>query len=310
MSGLGETTCRGAPVAASGRVLRARSRGASGRIAASVVLRTRTTARAGSVVRRCAVVGASCGNTGSSPGFFQPGHGDSVATPLTRGRGDEGPVGDGSGGARHHGVVRGSTTVGRNVHRLPRARVGRRRASALPVRSRNLRGLPRPTPTRTVRLPFRGERLGVLGASADGRRAFGSRGRRRERRAGPRRETRCGCRARCGGGHGYARTERFTLRGPSGPFGAGHPVRLSSRDRSIPAGFGPTGRVGRNGAFRGKASRRAGAVATPRSHPSIRQSVFQGLAWTQRSRVAADVVPIVRSSKSRGFAPGAEATTA
>jgi len=119
MSGLGETTCRGAPVAASGRVLRARSRGASGRIAASVVLRTRTTARAGSVVRRYAVVGASCGNTGSSPGFFQPGHGDSVATPLTRGRGDEGPVGDGSGGARHRGVVRGTITVGRNTSSTP-----------------------------------------------------------------------------------------------------------------------------------------------------------------------------------------------
>lgn len=238
---------------------------------------------------------------------FQPGHGDSVETPSTRGRGDEGPVGIGGGGAKHLGVVRVQRSGADSIDSRGRA------SGAAELRLRGVRAQPSGAPEANADAhgvaPLRGERLGVLGASVDGRRAFGSRGRRRERRAGPGRETRCGCRARCRGGHGSARAERSPSHGPSGPSvrgtwsgcpGAVGPSQRASVQRawSAATGHSEVGVASRGSG--GNTANASQAFANPFSTGS-RGLNGRGLRLMSHRSPA--------SSTSRGFAPGAETTT-
>lgn len=154
MSGLGETTCRGAPVEASGRLF--------SRTLAGCMWEEHGLGRAPNADHRAGRLGGAALCRGrrllwrhrEQPRALPSrsrGFGGDTVDPRSWGRRASGY---GSGGARHRRVVRGKTN-GRAHHSIdPRggasdvARLRLRGVRATPS------GLPRPTPTRTVWLPF------------------------------------------------------------------------------------------------------------------------------------------------------------
>lgn len=183
---------------------------------------------------------------GAALGSSKPGRGDAVATPSTRGRGDGGRRCSGGGEVKCHGVVR---VDGRALPPTPIATRWTSRSFGFAVFANGI-GLPRPTPTRTVWLPSGTSTWApsVRASTVDGPR---SGGRGRERRAAP------GARP-----IGASRTMRRWPRVCSvrplhvawtlGSAGEGGPVRLSSRHRAVPAGFGRLGPAAATGQFLAK----------------------------------------------------------
>jgi len=248
-SGLGETTCRGAPVVASGRA-RARSRSASRNERGFGRARNAVACAGRLGVQCCAVVGAPRGDMGSSPRVLRTRPREAVATPSTRGRGDELPT------------VRwrwGSAT---------RSRAGPGSVALPPTPEGRASGV--------AELRLRGARerpLGVLAANADAHGAASCRGRAPGCARGERGRS-TGLRVRrsptqASGKLRVARPQRGVVHGaevaaavlgpcapplgrPSGPPSEERTVRWSSRGRSNPRGFGPAGAVGGGRAVRGR----------------------------------------------------------